>query len=75
MLIDIRTLKRKVDSITTNLAIYECDLQKHEKRIELKGIDSIPEHIEKLKAENKDLIKHEQVLLRKANRILSRIER
>ena len=74
-MIDIRTLKRRVDSLTTNIAIYENDMRKNIKTLKLKGIESTDNYIEKLKAENKKLIEQEQKLLNRVNRILTNIER
>ena len=74
MISDIKTLKRRVDSISTNISIYENDLSKHLKSLEKYNIKSIPEHINKLKQENKQKINEEQKLLRKANLILERME-
>ena len=75
MLVDIKTLKRNVDSISTNISIYENDLGKHIQSLKKYGIDGSTEsHIAKLKKENRILIDKEQSLLNKANRILSRME-
>ena len=75
MIIDVKTLKRRVDSISTNISIYESDLErllKNLKRYRING--EIPDHIKKLKEENKKLIPEEQSWLRKADRILSKVE-
>jgi len=75
MIADIKTLKRKVDSISTNIKIYERDLEKHLKDLKSRGIEgSISSHIKQLKDENKKLIQQEQSLLRKADKILNRME-
>ena len=74
MIEDIKTLKRRVDSISTNISIYENDLSKYLKSLEKYDIKSIPEHIRKLMQENKQKINEEQKLLRKADLIISRME-
>ena len=75
MLVDIKTLKRNVDSISTNISIYESDLGKHIQSLKRYGIDSsVESHIAKLKKENKELIAKEQSLLNRANRILQPME-
>ena len=81
MLVDIKTLKRNVDSITTNIQIYERDLAKYLKDLKNRGIDgsmggisAIGDYIKERKEENKELIAKEQSFLGKANRILQRME-
>ena len=81
MISDIKSLKRKVDSISDNIKIYEADLSKHIQNLKSRGIDgsmggisAIGDYIKELKEENKKLIDKEQSLLGKANRILNRME-
>lgn len=81
MISDIKSLKRKVDSISDNIKIYEADLSKHIQNLKSRGIDgsmggisAIGDYIKELKEENKELIDKEQSLLRKSDKILSRME-
>jgi len=74
-LLDIKTLKRKIDSIVTNIAIYERDMAKHIKTLKLKGIESTDNYVEELKNKNKKLIDEKEKVLGKVDRILTNIER
>lgn len=74
-MLDIKTLKRKIDSIVTNIAIYERDMAKHIKTLKLKGIESTDNYVEELKNKNKKLIDEKEKVLGKVDRILTNIER
>ena len=70
---DVRTLKRKISAILTNIEIYKNDIRKAKKKLKSKGIESmddIDNEIEKRKSEIKKLDKEKDKLLTRASRLL-----
>jgi mRNA-degrading endonuclease YafQ of YafQ-DinJ toxin-antitoxin module len=74
---DIRTLKRKVDSIITNIKIYERDIKKATKKLKenynISDIKDIDEILDNLNDKVKIMQRAKDKLLRKANNLLKGI--
>jgi prefoldin subunit 5 len=75
---DIRTLKRKVDAITTNIKVYERDVARYESTLKEKynihDIDDIDSAAKKIEKKIKKLSKKKHQILSKASKILSEVE-
>ena len=71
---DVRTLKRKVDSIITNISIYERDIRKSITKLKtnynIDDIDDIDVLIEELKSDVESLQRKKEVLLKRASKLL-----
>lgn len=71
---DVRTLKRKVDSILTNIEIYNRDIKKAMIKLktnyDIDDIEDIDGIIEDLESEIKSIDKKKEILLRRANKLL-----
>ena len=77
MRIEIRELKTKVDSISDNIKVYLHDLDKMKKKLVELGVEdfnSVNDQIAEIKEKNNKLIKREQAFLKKADKIISRME-
>jgi hypothetical protein len=75
---DIRTLKRKIDSIYTNIKIYQHDLKRYEKTLEDKyGITEIEDAenlVDELEAKNRKRRKQQQSILSNAAKLIKKIK-
>jgi len=71
---DTRTLKRKVDSIITNINIYQRDIKKSMIKLktnyDIDDIEDIDGIIDELESEIKSIDKKKEVLLNRANKLL-----
>ena len=71
---DVRTLKRKVDSIITNISIYERDIRKSITKLKtnynIDDIDDIDVLIEELESDVESLQRKKEVLLKRASKLL-----
>jgi hypothetical protein len=74
---DTRTLKRKVDSIITNIAIYKKDISRYKKKLQnqydIEDLSDIKPLIESLEEGVKEMNKKEEKLLQRASHLLKDI--
>jgi len=75
---DIRTLKRKLDAIFTNIKIYQHDLKRYEKTLEEKysitDVDDAEKLIDNLEAKNRKRRKQQQAILANAAKLIRKIK-
>lgn len=73
---DIKTMKRKIDAIITNISLYQRDIKTHMKKLKsnygIGDIENINDIIKELEFNIKILNKQEQKLLIKASRLLNK---
>jgi len=71
---DVRTLKRRIDAIITNINIYNRDIKKAMIKLktnyDIDDIEDIDGIIEDLESEIKIIDKKKEILLNRANKLL-----
>ena len=75
---DIKSLKRKIDAIATNISIYQHDLKKYkatlQKQFGITDLDEADQLLDDLETDIESLTKKQNILLSRAAKLLKDVK-